>query len=85
MEITDVGRNYKLESLVQGLYRVLENAVNTFRLKIGEETVRISSYRVTRTPGTILILTRNVPPKTGGRLRLSQEPRRSHPNIFLPP
>jgi hypothetical protein len=26
MEVTEVGRNHKLESLVQGPYRVLENA-----------------------------------------------------------
>ena len=32
VEVTDVGRNHKLESLVQGPYRVVENAGNTFRL-----------------------------------------------------
>ena len=50
VEVTDVGRNHKLESLVQGPYRVVENAGNTFRLRIGEETVRVSSDRVTRAP-----------------------------------
>jgi Chromo (CHRromatin Organisation MOdifier) domain len=50
VEVTDVGRNHKLESFVQGPYRVMENAGSTFRLKIGEETVRISSDRVTRAP-----------------------------------
>jgi Integrase core domain len=47
LEVTDVERNHKLESLVKGPYRVVENAGTTFRLKIGEETVRISSDRVT--------------------------------------
>jgi hypothetical protein len=56
VEVTDVGPNHKLESLVQGLYRVVDNAGNTFRLKIGDETVRISSNRVTRAPS------RNDPP-----------------------
>jgi hypothetical protein len=56
VEVTDVGCKHKLESLVQGPYRVFENAGNTFRLKIGEETVRISSDRVTRAPS------RNDPP-----------------------
>jgi Chromo (CHRromatin Organisation MOdifier) domain len=50
VEITDVGRNHKLESLVQGLYRVAENAGTTLRLYIGDETVRVSSDRVTRAP-----------------------------------
>jgi hypothetical protein len=38
VEVTDFDRNHKLESFVQGPYRVVENAGNTFRLKIGEET-----------------------------------------------
>jgi hypothetical protein len=50
VEITDVGRNHKLESLVQGPYRVTENAGTTLRLCIGDETVRVSSDRVTRAP-----------------------------------
>jgi Chromo (CHRromatin Organisation MOdifier) domain len=50
VEITDVGRNHKLESLVQGPYRVVENAGTTLRLCIGDETVRVSSDRVTRAP-----------------------------------
>jgi hypothetical protein len=50
VKVTDVGRNHKLESLLQGRYRVVENAGNTFLLKIGEETVRVSSERVTRAP-----------------------------------
>jgi hypothetical protein len=50
VEVTDVGRNHKLESLVQGPYRVVKNAGTTFRLKIGEETVNVSSDRVTRGP-----------------------------------
>jgi hypothetical protein len=41
VEITDVGRNHKLESLVQGPYRVVENAGTTLRLCIGDETVRM--------------------------------------------
>jgi hypothetical protein len=56
VEITDVGRNHKLESLVQGPYRVVENAGTTIRLCIGDETVRVSSDRVTRAP------TRPTPP-----------------------
>jgi hypothetical protein len=50
VEVTDVGRSHKLDSLVQGPYRVVENAGTTFRLKIGGETVRVSSDRVTRAP-----------------------------------
>jgi hypothetical protein len=48
--VTEVGRNHKLESLVQGPYRVLENAGATFRLRIGAEDVRVSSDRVTPAP-----------------------------------
>jgi hypothetical protein len=48
--VTDVGRNHKLESLVQGPYRVVENEGTTLRLCIGDETVRVSSERVTRAP-----------------------------------
>jgi RNase H-like domain found in reverse transcriptase/Reverse transcriptase (RNA-dependent DNA polymerase)/Integrase zinc binding domain/Chromo (CHRromatin Organisation MOdifier) domain/Integrase core domain len=50
VEVTEMGRNHKLESLVQGPYKVLENAGHTFRLQIGDEQVRISSDRVTRAP-----------------------------------
>jgi hypothetical protein len=50
VEVTDVGRNHKLESLVQGPYRVVENAGTTLRLSIGDEVVRVSSDRVTRAP-----------------------------------
>jgi hypothetical protein len=50
VEITDVGENQKLESLVKGPYRDVENAVTTLRLCIGDETVRVSSDRVTRAP-----------------------------------
>jgi Chromo (CHRromatin Organisation MOdifier) domain len=50
VEITDLGRNHKQESLVQGPYRVVENAGTTLRLCIGEETVRVSSDRVMRAP-----------------------------------
>jgi hypothetical protein len=42
VEITDVGRNHELESLVQCPYRVVENAGTTFRLCIADETVRVS-------------------------------------------
>jgi hypothetical protein len=52
VEETEQGRNSKLESLVQGPYRVVENAGNTLRLHIGEETVRVSSDRVTPVPRT---------------------------------
>jgi hypothetical protein len=50
VEVTEVGRNHKLESLVQGPYRVLEKAGTTFRLRIGAEDVRVSSDRVTPAP-----------------------------------
>jgi transposase InsO family protein len=52
VEVTEQGRNSKLESLVQGPYRVVENAGTTLRLQIGEETVRVSSDRVTPAPRT---------------------------------
>jgi hypothetical protein len=50
LEVTDVGRNHKLESIVQGLYQVVENAGQTLRLRIEEETVRVSSDRVKPAP-----------------------------------
>jgi hypothetical protein len=50
VEVTEVGRNHNLESLVQGPYRVLENAGATFRLRVGAEDVRVSSDRVTPAP-----------------------------------
>jgi hypothetical protein len=56
VEVTEVGRNHKLESLVQGPYRVLENAGANFRLRIGAEDVRVSSDRVTTAPGRELSL-----------------------------
>ena len=39
-----------MESLVQGTYEVVENAGTNFRLRIGDETVRVSSDRVTPAP-----------------------------------
>jgi hypothetical protein len=53
VEITDTGRNHKLESLVQGPYEVVENAGETLRLRIQDETVRVSSDRVTRAPSRV--------------------------------
>jgi hypothetical protein len=50
VEGTEVGRNHKLESLVQGPYRVLENAGATFRLRISAEDTRVSSDPVTPAP-----------------------------------
>jgi transposase InsO family protein len=50
VEVTDVGRNHKLESLKQGPYKVLENAGTTFRLRIGGDDIRVSSDRVTPAP-----------------------------------
>jgi Chromo (CHRromatin Organisation MOdifier) domain len=44
-----------LESLVQGPYRVVENAGTTFRLQIGDEVVRISSDRITRAPSPVTL------------------------------
>jgi hypothetical protein len=41
VEITDVGRNHKLESLLQGPYRVVDNAETTLQLCIGDETVHV--------------------------------------------
>jgi hypothetical protein len=48
--VTETGRNHKLQSLVQGPYEVVENTGTTFRLRIGDETVRVSSDRVTPVP-----------------------------------
>jgi hypothetical protein len=50
VEVTEVGRNHKMESLVQGSYQFLENAGTTFRLRIGGDDIRISSDRVTSAP-----------------------------------
>jgi hypothetical protein len=50
VEVTEVGRNHELESLVQGPYRVLENAGATFLFRIGAEDVRVSPYLVTPAP-----------------------------------
>jgi hypothetical protein len=50
VEISDIGRNHKLKYLVHGPYRVVKNAGTTLRLCIGDETVRVSSDRVTRAP-----------------------------------
>jgi hypothetical protein len=50
VEVIDVGRNHKLESLVQGPYWVMENCGTTLKLGIGDEVVRVSSDRVTRAP-----------------------------------
>jgi hypothetical protein len=50
VEVTDIGRNHKLESIVEGPYHVVENAGTTFRLQIGDELVRVSSDRVTCAP-----------------------------------
>jgi hypothetical protein len=50
VEVTDVVWNHKLESLVQGLHRVMENCGTTQRLSIGDEVVRVSLDRVTRAP-----------------------------------
>jgi Chromo (CHRromatin Organisation MOdifier) domain len=52
-KITDTGRNHKLESLVQGSYEVVENAGETLRLRIQDETVRVSSDLVTRAPSRV--------------------------------
>jgi hypothetical protein len=46
-EVTETGRNHKLKSIVQEPYDVIENAGTTFRLRIGDKTVRVSSDRVT--------------------------------------
>jgi hypothetical protein len=50
VEFTDTRRNQKLESLVQGPLEVVEMAGTTFRLRIGDETGRVSSDRVTPAP-----------------------------------
>jgi hypothetical protein len=50
VEITEVGRSHKLDSLVHGPYRVIENAEHTFRLQMGPDIVRISSDRITAAP-----------------------------------
>jgi Chromo (CHRromatin Organisation MOdifier) domain len=64
VEVTDVGRNHKLESLVQDPYRVVENAGTTLRLSIGDGIVRISSDRVTRAPTRSQPLTATPTPET---------------------
>jgi hypothetical protein len=50
VEVTEGGRNHKLEYLVQGLYRVLENAGATFWFLTVAEDVRVSSDRVKPVP-----------------------------------
>jgi hypothetical protein len=55
VEVTETGRNHKLESLVQGPYEVVENAGETLRLRIEDETVRVSSDRVTRAPSRVAL------------------------------
>jgi hypothetical protein len=42
LEVTEIGRNHKLELLGQGPYRVVENAGTAFRLQIGDEVGRVS-------------------------------------------
>jgi hypothetical protein len=37
VEVTDVGRNHKFESLVQGPYQVMENCGTTLRLSTGDD------------------------------------------------
>jgi Chromo (CHRromatin Organisation MOdifier) domain len=50
VEVTEVGRSHKMDSLVHGPYRVVENAGHTFRLQMGLDVIRISSDRVTPAP-----------------------------------
>jgi Integrase core domain len=50
LEVTEVGRSHKLDSLVHGPYGVIENAEHTFRLQMGPDIVRISSDRITEAP-----------------------------------
>jgi hypothetical protein len=59
VEVTEVGRSHKLDSLVHGAYRIVENAGHTFRLQVGSDIIRVSSHRVTPAPPSSL----NTPPR----------------------
>jgi Chromo (CHRromatin Organisation MOdifier) domain len=50
VEVNEAGRSHKLDSLVHGPYRVVENAGHTLRLQVGPDVVRVSSDRVTPAP-----------------------------------
>jgi transposase InsO family protein len=50
VEVTEVGRSHKLDSLVHGPYRIVENDGHTFRLQVGSDVIRVSSDRVTPAP-----------------------------------
>jgi hypothetical protein len=90
VEVTEMGRNSKLESLVEGPYIVVENAGTTLRLQIGDEVVRVSSDRVTPAPRPTTITKSspaNTPPSSDNSgsevtprsiLRSPHAPRRGH-------
>jgi hypothetical protein len=50
VEVTEVGRNHKLDFLVHKPYGIVENAVHTFRRQVGSDLIRVSSDRVTLAP-----------------------------------
>jgi transposase InsO family protein len=81
VEVTDIGRNHKLESLVQGSYHVVENAGTTFRLQIGNEVVRVSSDRVTRAPTA----EEDIPPTSTANERSSSDGASPLPTEVAPP
>ena len=50
VEVKEGGRSHKLDPLVHGPYKVVENDGHTFRLQMGPDTVRVSSDRITPAP-----------------------------------
>jgi hypothetical protein len=50
VEVSEAGRSHKLDSLVHGPYRVVENAGHKLRLQVGPDVVRVSSDRLTPVP-----------------------------------
>jgi hypothetical protein len=50
VDVTEVGRNQKLDFLVHKSYRIVKNAVHTFRRQVGSDLIRVSSDRVTLAP-----------------------------------
>jgi Chromo (CHRromatin Organisation MOdifier) domain len=97
VEVTELDRNSKMESLVEVPYVVVENAGTTLRLQIGDEVVHVSSDRVTPAPRPTTITTSSpatTPPSsdnsgsevtTRSILRSPHTPRRGHPVRFSVP
>jgi hypothetical protein len=51
-ETLQVERNSKLDSLVQGPYRVEFNDERTMSLRVGNDPIRVNSDRITKAPST---------------------------------